>query len=189
MPDDFDRDPASLGARYIIAILRNAHDLASDALVLLEAERYARAFALATFAIEEAGKASLTDERLTFREENPFRTDRHETKLTAARQMLALWESLGRGVINTDEWFSEAHGFDADHDFYSRMAGLYVDADPKLGEVVGGGADITAERAAELVSLAGYAAHVAMQLMWVRNGGAAQESPSPEGAPEAPTEA
>lgn len=186
MRDDLERDPASLGARYIIATLVNAHDLASDALVLLEAERYARAFALATFAIEEVGKACLVNERLLFRAERPFKRDRHETKITAARQMVALWESLGRGEINMDEWFSEAHEYEAEDDFYSRMAGLYVDVDRGLGEVVGGGSDITAELAAELVSLAGYVAHVAMQLMWVTNGGPVQDpdSPSPEGSDE-----
>lgn len=165
------RDPASLGARFIVAALNNAHGLASDAGVLLEARRYARAFALATFAIEEAGKAWLTDERLRFLAKRPFKQDRHETKIAAARQMLALYESLGRGVVNTDEWFSESHDYDADDDFYSRMAGLYVDADVELDRVMGGGSDISPERAEEFVMLAGYAAHVGMQFLWSANGG------------------
>ena len=117
-----ERDPASLGARFIIAGLNNANGLASDASALLEARRYARAFAPATFAIEETGKAWLTDERPRFRAKKPFKQDRHETKIAAARQMLALYESLGRGVVNTDEWFSESHDYDADDELCSRMA-------------------------------------------------------------------
>lgn len=175
---DAERDPASLGARFIIAALNNAHGLASDAAVLLDAGRYARAFALATFAIEETGKAWLTDERLRFRAKKPFKQDRHETKIAAARQMLALYESLGRGVVNTDEWFSESHDYAADDDFYSRMAGLYVDADVDFDRVVGGGADISSGQAEELVMLAGYAAHVGMQFLWVANGGPVAEPDS-----------
>ncbi|QJW38749.1 AbiV family abortive infection protein [Cellulosimicrobium protaetiae] len=167
---EFSRDPASLGARYIVATLRNAHELASDAMILFEAGRYARAFALGTFAIEEAGKARLTDDRLRYDSTKPFKKDRHEVKIAAARQMLAFAEGVRSGVVNIEDWFSEMHDYDAEDDFFSRMAGLYVDVDDEAG-VVGGGAGITAEQAEEAVTLAGLAAHTAMSLMWEANGG------------------
>jgi len=166
-----ERDPTSLGARYIVATLSNAHSLASDARVLLDAGRYARAFALGTFAIEEAGKAWLTDERLRWDDKRAFKHDRHDVKIAAARQMLAFDEGVRRGVVNADEWFSESHHYDAEDDSYSRMAGLYVDVDVDFARVVGGGVGITAQRAETTVMLAGRTAHTAMQLLWIANGG------------------
>jgi hypothetical protein len=53
----------------------------------------------------------------------------------------------------TEEWFSEDRAYLAEDDFYTRMAGLYVDLID--GEIVGSPASITADQARAAVEAAG----------------------------------
>ncbi|HVE95064.1 MAG TPA: AbiV family abortive infection protein [Acidimicrobiales bacterium] len=157
---------------FMLAVLQNAHALVADAEVLLSRERWARAHALATLAMEEAGKAWLADQLFQFAPDQPLppRGWRHEEKLGAAREMHALVGMLRESrTIDMNEWFSEGHQYAAEYDFFTRMTGLYVDLQD--GEVVGGPQAVTPGIARATVGLAGPLVHAALQLLWVRYGG------------------
>jgi AbiV family abortive infection protein len=77
--------------RFIIATLQNAHDLVVEAEILLRAQKWARAYALATFAIEEAGKAWRAHEQFYFDPKANMARLHHSCKLAAANEMATLY--------------------------------------------------------------------------------------------------
>ena len=135
----------------IIALLRaaaeNSVSLTNDAHLLLLAGRWAAAHALATLAVEEAGKTWLCHEKLTgVPGINKSRLQRdHEGKAIAARQMLAYLAGTAESVVDLDEVYGDHHEHAADYAHHLRMLGLYVDL-TDLG--IEGGADSVDEQSA-----------------------------------------
>lgn len=155
---------------FITATLENAHELVVEAEILLNAGKWARAYALATFAIEEAGKAWRAHEQFHFDPKAKVARLHHVRKLAAANEMLSLFYQVNeRGQVDFDELYSEENELIAEDDFNARMAGLYVDF--VNGEVVGGPNTMSADRAHITVAGAGEVVHVAMRMLWARFGG------------------
>ena len=101
---------------FIIAVLQNAHDLVVEAEILLRAEKWARAYALATFAIEEAGKAWRAQEQFYLDPKKTIARLHHTRKLAAATEMASLFYQVNeRGQVDLEELYSEeneVHGQD-----------------------------------------------------------------------------
>ena len=154
-------------AAFIVAVLQNAHELVVEAEILLRAEKWARAYALATFAVEEAGKAWMADSHFAFEPLKKLARARHPVKLAAANEMVKLFYMVNvRGEIDAEELFSEENEQMAQDDFDARMAGLYVDFED--GEVVGGPGTMTPKQAHITTAQAGEIVHIAMNLLWSR---------------------
>jgi AbiV family abortive infection protein len=158
--------PDETQSELLHAILQNAHDLVIDAETLLERGRWARAHALATLAMEEAGKAWLTHGHLqqAWSDPLPKHPWRHQQKLEAARQMAAFAGMVEAGVGDLVALYAEEHTQLAEDDFFTRMTALYVDL--RDGEVIGGSTAISQDRAQETCSLARPVVRAAMTLMW-----------------------
>src|SRR6478752_6213499 len=105
-----------LARELLDAISKNAHDLLEDAVLLLEHERWARAFALATFAVEEIGKGWIFHQRHHSEGQKAFKVStNHRAKIEAARQLLAMYESVSEtNVLDAEKMFAEEHSFRAD---------------------------------------------------------------------------
>ena len=156
--------------RFIIATLQNAHDLVVEAEILLRAQKWARAYALATFAIEEAGKAWRAQEQFYFDPKAKVARLHHSRKLAAANEMATLFYQVNeRAQVDLEELYSEENEILAGEDFNARMAGLYVDFVD--GEVVGGPGTMAEDRAHVTVAGAGEVVHIAMHMMWQKFGG------------------
>jgi AbiV family abortive infection protein len=154
-----------LARELLNAISKNAHELLEDAQLLLDHERWARAFALATFAAEEIGKGWIFHQQYHFEGRKAFKVStNHRAKLEAARQMLALYESVSESnVIDAEKWFSEEHNFRADNDFMTRMTHLYVEVVDN--RVVGGSDGVGREDAQMAVGFANAVVHLGIQML------------------------
>lgn len=156
---------------FIIATLQNAHELAVDAEILLKHDRWARAFALATFAVEETGKAWLADQTLAFEPRRTIKRVRHEGKIQQARQMVSLYYQVQvNGVVNLENVYTDEHEFWSVEDFDNRMAGLYVDFVD--GQIVGGASTTSPEHARDTVKWAVAVTRIGMGFLWTKHGGA-----------------
>lgn len=114
-------DPAE-SIPLIVALIRNAHDLLSDAQVLLEHGRHARAFALSVLAREEAGKALMVlAKEMGDPEVQPAHLRNHKEKLLSAN----VAELFLGGELAQLVGAAQALRKDKTHD--EKMAGLYVD--------------------------------------------------------------
>jgi AbiV family abortive infection protein len=101
---------------FVGAVTRNAHELSTDAGVLLAHGRSARAHALAVAAMEEIGKASIAQDDAGITKGRKWKHGRpgHADKLLAARQFYSFVTMVrDRGEINIDEWFADEHDFAA----------------------------------------------------------------------------
>jgi AbiV family abortive infection protein len=146
------------------AAASNSLSLTHDARLLLLGSRWAGAYALATLAVEEAGKAWLCQEKLLGIpgiNKKRLRTD-HVGKSIAARQMLAMRTEASKGEINIDAIFGEHHDYAADDAHYLRLLGLYVDLTDS--GVAGGASSIDADTATGAVHLAIHASRAADEL-------------------------
>lgn len=112
----------------IVALIKNAQDLLSDAEVLLSRERHARAFVLSVLAREEAGKALLVLAKEMGGPDTQARqlTNHREKLLSAAAAELFLFGE-------TPQLFEEARDLGNDKTHDDKMAALYVDL--REGEV------------------------------------------------------
>jgi AbiV family abortive infection protein len=156
---------SDLGEQFMAATLRNAHSLLADAQLLFGNERWARAQALATLSTEEIGKAWLAWQAMLAYPDAPIKPARqHAEKITAAREYLAFASGFLAGRVDVDEWFSEGHAYAADHDFFTRMAYLYVDVVDD--EVVGGSTEATQGDAERALDVADAAVHLALRGLW-----------------------
>lgn len=154
-------------ARNLIrAALENAHALLADAQLMFDHERWARAHGLAVFAMEEIGKAWLAQHPDAYSGGKGLEPSRdHQQKLTAARQMMSLFEQISaHRPIDVEEWFSEGHGYEAEKDFNDRMAGLYVDL--VNSEVVGGSSSVPQVQAESTLALADEVVHAGLRVLW-----------------------
>lgn len=107
---------------FIVALMKNAQNLLSDAQVLLSHDRHARAFVLSVLAREEAGKALLVlaqemgDTAIQGRQ----LTNHREKLLSASAAELVLLGEL-------DQLTEAARGAKDDRTHDEKLAGLYVD--------------------------------------------------------------
>lgn len=150
----------------IEAALANAHELLADSQLLLGGERWARAHALAVFAMEEIGKAWLAYQHLGFADKGatlqPSRD--HVAKLIAAHQMESfVAQSIANRSIDMEVWFAEDHDYAAQDDFDERMAGVYVDLVD--GAVVGGTRSVSKQQAEYKIDVANSVVHFGLAVM------------------------
>lgn len=148
---------------FVGAVTRNAHELSTDAGVLLAHGRWARAHALAVAAMEEIGKASIAQDDAGITKGRKWKHGRpgHADKLLAARQFYSFVTMVrDRGEINIDEWFADEHDFAAMHDWEVRQSGLYVDV--YAGDVVGGWDSVSEEDAVRTVAFADALVHACL---------------------------
>lgn len=172
--------PTPEQSEFVLATLRNASALITDAAILWQADRYARAYALATFAVEEAGKAWRADRQLASEPLTEFARLNHRAKLTAARQMFHMYvmTRVQGGEVDTERLFSEEHELAAQDEFNARMAGLYVDFVD--GRVVGGPDTMSMERSYHATYQGRQVVQVALELLWGKNGGSPDAKPRPQ---------
>jgi len=135
----------------------NALDLISDARLLLDADRFPRAYALAVLALEEVGKVELCGEVVAGElDQRDFRREwrHHDPKL---------WRAHLPGILlapSADRVFA-----DPKTDHVSRLRGLYVDFPATPGDPPHKPADITPAEAREIV------VHVELIVDSYRHGG------------------
>jgi AbiV family abortive infection protein len=135
------------------AAAKNAMSLTHDAQLLLLGSRWAGAYALATLAVEEAGKAWLCHGQLCgIHGVNRKILDNHVGKAIAAREMLAMLTEASKREININEVFDEHHDYAADDAHLLRKLGLYVDL-TDVG-IAGGPDSVKEEDARASVTLA-----------------------------------
>lgn len=109
-------------AAFIVAMIKNAQDLLSDASLLLTSGRDARAFVLSVLAREEAGKALLA---LAQDMGDP---EIHRRHLTSHREKLLSAGAAPLFLVGDPDRVSEgAQDLKNDKTHEETMAGLYVD--------------------------------------------------------------
>lgn len=155
---------------FIIATLQNAHELVVDAEILLKHDRWARSFALATFAVEETRKAWLADHTLAFEPRRTVKGVRHEGKIELPMLVSLYYQVELNGLVNLENVYSEEHEFWSGEDFDNRMAGLYVDF--VGGQVVGGASTTSPQHARDTGQWAAAVTHIGMGFLWTKHGGA-----------------